>query len=162
MMRKPKSRLTVWSNSLVLPVALLAFSIAFGGVRAHAEEPGTISCSLPIEVMDATVAEELDVLCQQQAAAASFDTAEVEVRSTVEVAAPSIVVEPQQSTADASIPSALEGQAIHLEITQTVTVAVLGQEIVASNEPDITGTVPSLVAADEILKPEPLAFDRIE
>jgi hypothetical protein len=161
MMRKPKSRLTVWSSSLVLAVALLAFSLTFRAVQAHAEELAINSCPMPIEVMDATVAEELDVLCQQQAAAASFDMAEVEVRSTVEAAAPSIVVEPPQSTADASIP-ALEGQAIHVEITQTVTVAVLGEEIVASNEPDITGTVPSLVAADEILKPEPLAFDRIE
>jgi hypothetical protein len=46
----------------------------------------------------------------------------------------------------------LEGQAIRVEITQTVTVAALGQEFVATDEPDATGTVPSVVtAADESL-----------
>jgi hypothetical protein len=164
MMSKPKSRLINWPSSLVLAVALLAFSFAFGAVPAHAEGLGTISCSLPTEVMDATVAEELDVLCHLQAAATPFDTAEAEARPTIEADPPSIVGEIiPQPTADASMPSALEGQAIQIEITQTVTVAALGQEIVASDEPDVTGTVPSVVtAADEIFKPEPAAHDRTE
>jgi hypothetical protein len=152
MMNKPKSRLISSSSSLVLAVALLAFSFAFGAVRAHAEKLGTISCSLPTEVMDATVAEELDVLCHLQAAAAPFDTAEAEVRPAIEADPPFFVGEIiPQPTADASMPSALEGQAIQVEITQTVTVADLGQEIAARDEPDFTGTVPSVVtAADEI------------
>jgi hypothetical protein len=161
MMSKLKSRLI--SSSSAIAFALLAFSFAFGTVQAHAEELGTSSCSLPIEVMDATVAEELDVQCHRQAAAAQFDTAEAELRTTIEGDPPSIVRETPRPTADASTPSALEGQAIQVEITQTVTVAALGQELVASNEPDITGTVPSgETTADEILKSEPMALDRIE
>jgi hypothetical protein len=153
MMSKPGSRLIGSSSSLVLAVALLAFSFAFGAVKANAaEELGTISCSLPTDVMDATVAEELDVLCHLQAAAAPFDTAEAEARPAIEADPPSIVGEIiPQPTADASMPTALEGRAIQVEITQTVTVAALGQEIVARDEPDFTGTVPSVVtAADEI------------
>jgi hypothetical protein len=161
MMSKLKSRLI--SSSSAIAFALLAFSFAFGAVQAHAEELGTISCPLPIEAMDATVAEELDVQCHRQAAAAQFDTAEAEVLATVEADPPSIVREPPQPTADASTPSASEGQAIPVEITQTVTVAALGQELVASNEPDITGTVPSSeTTADEILKSEAVVLDRIE
>jgi hypothetical protein len=142
MMSKPKC-------SLVLAAALLTFLFAFGVARAYAEDLQTIFCPLPIEVMDATVAEELDVLCHLQAAAAPFDTAEAEVRPTIEADSPSIASE---ITADASAPVALEGQAIRVEITQTVTVAALGQEFVATDEPDATGTVPSVVtAADESL-----------
>ena len=160
-MSKLKSRLI--SSSSAFAFALLAFSFAFGAVQAHTEELGTISCALPIEVMDATVAEKLDVQCHRQAAAAQFDTAEAEVQPTIEADPPSILGETPQPTADASTPSALEGQAIQVEITQTVTFAALGQELVASNEPDITGTVPSgETTADEILKSEPLALDRIE
>ena len=85
----------------------------------------------------------VDVLCHLQAAAAPFDTAEAEDRPTD---SPSIVSE---ITADSSAPSALEGQAIRVEITQTVTVAALGQEFVASDEPDVTGTVPSVVTATD-------------
>jgi hypothetical protein len=151
MMSKPKSRLINSSRSLVLAVALLGFSFALGAVQAHTEDLGIISCSLPTEVMDATVAEELDVLCHLQAAGAPFDTAEAEARPAIEADPPSIIGEPPQTTADASMPAALEGQAIQVEITQTVTVAALGQEIVVRDEPDFTGTVPSVVtAADEI------------
>jgi hypothetical protein len=163
MMSKPKSRLINSSSSLVFAVALLVFSFASGAVQAHAEELGTISCSLPTQVMDATVAEELDVLCQRQAAAAQFDTVEAEVQPTIEADPTSVVVEIPQPTTDASTPSALEGHAIQVEITQTVVVAALGQELVASDEPDIAGTVPSVVTAtNEIPKPEPLTLDRIE
>jgi hypothetical protein len=144
MMSKPKC-------SLVLAAALLTFLFAFGVARAYAEDLQTIFCPLPIEVMDATVAEELDVLCHLQAAGAPFDTAEAEARPAIEADPPSIIGEPPQTTADASMPAALEGQAIQVEITQTVTVAALGQEIVVRDEPDFTGTVPSVVtAADEI------------
>jgi len=140
MMRKLKSRLIGSSSSLGLAVALLAFSFAFGAVRSHAE---TISCSPPALDIVAELAEELDVLCHLQAATAQFDTAEAEVRPTIGSDPPSIVGESPRPIADASTPSALEGQAIQVEITQTVTVAVLGQKLVASDEYDITGTVPS-------------------
>jgi hypothetical protein len=139
MMSKLKFRLISSSSSLVLAFALLALSFAFGAVQARAEEPVTTSCSLPIEVMDATVAEELDVLCQTQAAA--------------EIA---------QSTADAPTPSATEGQAILVEITQTVTVATLGQELAASDETDVTGAVPSASISDDVSMPEPVALYRPE
>ena len=147
MMSKLKSRLIGSSSSLVLAVALLAFSFAFGAVRSHAE---TILCSPPALDIVAELAEELDVLCHSQAAVAQFDTVEAEV--------PSFVGESPQPIADASTPSALEGQAIRVEITQTVTVAALGQELAAIDASDITGTVAS--AADEMPKSVPL--DHIE
>jgi hypothetical protein len=140
MMSRLNFRLTSSSSSLVLAFALLALSFAFGAVQARAEEAVTISCSLPTDVMDATVAEELDVLCQAQAAA--------------EIA---------RSTAEASTPSATEGQAILVEITQTVTVATLGQELATSDEIDITGTVASVSTSDDVIsKPEPVALYRPE
>jgi hypothetical protein len=138
MMSKLNFRLIGSPSSLVLAFALLALSFAFGAVRAHAEEAVTISCPLPTDVMDATVVEELDVLCQAQAAA--------------EIA---------QLTADASTPSATEGQAILVEITQTVTVATLGQELAASD--DVTGTVLSESTSDDVIsRPEPVAMYRPE
>jgi hypothetical protein len=157
MMSKLKSRLIGSSNSLVLAFALLALSFAFGAVQAHAEETVTISCSLPTDVMDATVAEELDVLCQAQAAATEVITAEADVR-------PSIGSDPSvDAIADASTPSATEGQAIRVEITQTVTVATLGQELAASDESDVTGTVASESTADDLVsKAEPVALYQLE
>src|SRR6267154_2209798 len=74
MMSKLKSCLIGLSSSLVLAFALLAFSFAFGAVRSHAE---TFSCSPPAMDIVAELAEELDVLCQSQAASA-LDAAEVE------------------------------------------------------------------------------------
>jgi hypothetical protein len=140
MMSKLNFRLIGSPSSLVLAFTLLALSFTFGAVRAHAEEAVTISCPLPTDVMDATVAEELDVLCQAQAA--------------TEIA---------QSTADASTPSATEGQAILVEITQTVTVATLGQELAASDETDVTGAVLSESTSDDVIsKPEPVALYRPE
>jgi hypothetical protein len=127
MMNKLRFRLIGSPSSLVLAFALLALSLTFGAVRVHAEEAVTISCPLPTDVMDATVAEELDVLCQAHAAA---DIA--------------------QSTADASTPTATEGQAILVEITQTVTVATLGQELAASDEIDVTGTVLSESTSNDV------------
>jgi hypothetical protein len=62
----------------------------------------------------ADLAEELDVLCQSQ--------------SAVGVAA------------DVSAPAALEGQAIRVEITQSVTIAVLGQALGGNDELDVTGS----------------------
>jgi len=156
MMSKLKSPMISSSGSLVLAVALLAFSFAFGVVRSHAE---TISCPPPALDIVAELAEEFDVLCQSQAVAARMDTAEAEVRDDL----PSVVGESPQPVADASIPSALEGQAIHVEITQTVTVAALGQELATSDEPEITGTVPSSAAATEVIfKPDSVALDRTE
>jgi len=131
MMSKLKFRLIGSSSSLVLALALLAFSLAFGAVRSHAE---TISCSPPALDIVAELAEELDVLCQSQAASAQLDAAEVES---------------PQPIADA-LPSALEGQAIHVEITQTVTVAVLGQQLAAGDGPEIAGIAPSGAGAAEM------------
>jgi hypothetical protein len=138
MMSKLNFRLINSSSSLVLAFALLALSFGFGAVQAHAENTVAISCPLPTDVMDATVAEELDVLCQAQAAA-----------------------ELAQSTADASTPSATEGQAILVEITQTVTVATLGQELAAGDETDVTGA-PSASISDDVSTPESVALYRPE
>ena len=63
MMSKLKSRLIGSSSSLVLALALLAFSLAFGAVRSHAE---TISCSPPALDIVAELAEEFDFLDEQR------------------------------------------------------------------------------------------------
>jgi hypothetical protein len=64
----------------------------------------------------AELAEELDVLCQTRAAA------------------------------DAAAPTAIEGHAILIEITQSVTIAALGQAV--EDTADITGSLPVARAAE--------------
>jgi hypothetical protein len=84
------------------------------GAFSYDEEVAIVACHAPALNIVADLAEELDVLCQSQ--------------SAVGVAA------------DVSAPAALEGQAIRVEITQSVTIAVLGQALGGNDELDVTGS----------------------
>jgi hypothetical protein len=114
MMNKLKSRLIEASRSLVVALALLAVSFAFATSRSNAEDAAGISC--PPSALDivAELAEEFDVLCQSRLAA------------------------------EAAPPTAIEGHAILIEITQSVTIAALGQPI--EDTADITGSLPTVAA----------------
>jgi hypothetical protein len=105
-----KSRLIEASRSLVVALALLAVSFALGTSRSHAEDAAAISCPPPALDIVAELAEELDVLCQSSLAA------------------------------DAAAPTAIEGYAILIEITQSVTIAVAGQPV--EDAADITASLP--------------------
>jgi hypothetical protein len=134
------------ASPCALAAALLAFAFGFGGGHASAEDLETISCSLQTEVLDYSVelAEELDVLCHSLSAEAQA-SAKVDVETAAEVDHPPTAVENQQPRADESSPPAplaIEGQAIPVEITQSVTIAVLGQSDEGNQELDITGSVP--------------------
>jgi hypothetical protein len=139
------------ASPCALAAALLAFAFGFGGGQASAEDLETISCSLQTEVLDYSVelAEELDVLCHSLGAEAQA-SAKVDVETAAEVDHPPTAVENQQPRADESSPpaplaiegQAIEGQAIPVEITQSVTIAVLGQSDEGNQELDITGSVP--------------------
>ena len=144
-MKKMKSRLAGSSSALALAVALFAFSFLFGAAPASAQVPESPSCTLT-NVLDNTadVAEELDVLCHWSSAA-TFDVAAVDGQAAIETDRPiSTAVEAiEPSSPDAASPQAIEGQAVQVEITQSVTVAVAGEDT------DVTGSVTSLSADTE-------------
>jgi len=145
MMSRLKSRLMGWSSAPVLAVVLIVFSFASGTMRASAEDLESAACSEAANAMDYSMemAEALDVLCH----------------SAIDTAQP-LADEIPQPVADAILPSAVEGQAIRVEITQTVTIAVIGDE-----EPEITGSVPSIDGAAEAkaaAKPETGVYRLVE
>lgn len=160
-MSKLKFSLIRTSSALALAVALLAFSFAFGGARASAEDMTV--CLEPNSILENTadVAEEFDVLCQSfnsdiQAAAAAKTETEVLVEADHEPAFGSGTQQAAAETPDPPTTSAIEGQAIQVEITQSVAVAALGQEP-EGNEADITGSIAPPTTAGTAPPPEPEA-----
>ena len=103
-------------SKLVIALALLAFPFVLGASPSSAQEVAIVACPAPALDIAADVAEELDVLCQSQ----------IEVNAS--------------DVADAGGPVALEGPAIRVEITQSVTIAVLGQDVEEND--DVTGLLP--------------------
>jgi hypothetical protein len=146
----------------MVALAVLALSLVLGPSPSYAEEVATIACPAPALDVAADVAEAMDVLCQSQpvvivseVAGRSFLSSHEEV-ATVACPAPALdivadlaeeldVLCQSQSVvsvaADVSAPAALEGQAIRVEITQSVTTAVLGQALEGSDELDLTGSI---------------------
>ena len=162
-MSKLKFSLIRTSSALALAVALLAFSFAFGGARASAADMTV--CLEPNSILENTadVAEEFDVLCQSfntdiQAAAAVKTETDTEALAETDHE-PAVGSETQQAAAETPDPAttlAIEGQAIQVEITQSVTVAALGQEP-EGNEADITGSIAPPTTAGTAPPPEPEA-----
>jgi hypothetical protein len=117
---KNMNKVTCWligaSRSLVVALALLAVSFAFGTSRSHAEDAVAASCPPPALDIVAELAEELDVLCQSNLAA------------------------------EAAAPTAIEGHAILIEITQSVTIAALGYPV--EDAADVTGSLPDARPAE--------------
>jgi hypothetical protein len=139
MMRKLKS---VFANSAsALAVGVAVFALSFASVHAsHAEDLQTTSCPLPIDVMDATVAEEIDVLCHSADQTKAMTTAVSEE-----------FIRPPDP-AETPPPAVVEGIAAPTEITTTVTVAVLGE-----SDEDHTGSVPAKTAtAETAIEQEPI------
>jgi hypothetical protein len=145
----------------MVALALLALSVVLGPSPSFAEEAATIACPAPALDIAADVEEALDVLCQSQPMGIASDVADVSealISADKELAlvacpAPALDIaadveepldvlchpQPVASGADVSAPVALEGQAIRVEITQSVTIAVLGQALGGSDELDVTG-----------------------
>jgi hypothetical protein len=149
-------------SKIMVALALLAFSLVLGASPSYAEEVATIACPAPALDIVADLAEEMDVLCQSRSIVIASDMVDVsgEFSYDEEVA---IVACPAPASdiaadlaeeldvlcqshsavsvaADVSAPAALEGQAIRVEITQSVTIAVLGQALGGNDELDVTGS----------------------
>jgi hypothetical protein len=146
----------------MVALALLAFSLVLGASPSYAQEVATIACPIPALDIVADLAEEMDVLCRSQSVVATSDVADVpgafsddEEVAIVACRAPALNIvadlaeeldELCQSqsavavAADVSAPVALEGQAIRVEITQSATIAVLGQALGGNDELDVTGS----------------------
>jgi len=124
-------------NLRALAFAVAAAPFLFATIPASAQNSPTPSCS-DTYIFDnvAEVVEELDVLC------GSPVVATVELQSPTEI---DQSLSPRLETIQESAPDAIEGAAIQVEITQTVTVAVAGQ----GEDLDITGSVPSVNVAPE-------------
>jgi hypothetical protein len=118
--RKMKSGLV--KSCSALATALLAFSIVFGASRALAEDLDATSRLPPTVVAEnsAEITEVLEVTC--------------------------LASRTDAQTLEGSCPLAVERQAILIEVAQSVTVAVLGQDV-AERETDIAGFASSIVAA---------------
>jgi hypothetical protein len=136
-----KSRLV---SSCALATALLAFSILFGASRASAEDLDAIGCLSPMVVAEnsAEVTEALELTCLSSRAATS-DIAQFVSPSPIEGNDIHLWLD------DALSPLAMEGSAISVEVTQSVTVAALGQDV-ADEGADITGSAPSIAILDRI------------
>jgi hypothetical protein len=147
----------------VVALALLALSLVLGSSPSYAEEVATIACPAPSLDIAADVAEAMDVLCQSQPVIIASDVADVsgtfisadEAVAFVACPAPALDIAADVAevmdvlcktqfvvgvSADVSAPAALEGQAILVEITQSVTIAVLGQAPGGNDELAVTGS----------------------
>jgi hypothetical protein len=144
----------------MVALALLAFSLVLGASPSYAEEMATIACPTPALDIVADVAEEMDVHCRSQSVVVASDVVDVafsydEAVAIVACRAPALNIvadlaeeldELCQSqsavgvAADVSAPAALEGQAIRVEITQSVTIAIQGQALGGNDELDVTGS----------------------
>ena len=136
-----KSRLVVSCGILV--IALLAFSLMFGASRAQAEDLDAISsCLPPIMVAEnsAEVTEAFELTCLSSRAA-TLEVAQFVSPSAAEGNDIHLWLD------DALSPLAMEGSAISVEVTQSVTVAALGQDV-AHGTTDITGSAPSIAILD--------------
>jgi hypothetical protein len=109
-----KSRLV--SSCSALATALLALSIVFGASRAPAEDLDAIGCLPPIVVAEnsAEVTEALELTCLSSRAATS-DIAQFVSPSAIEGNDIHLWLD------DALSPLAMEGSAISVEVTQSVT-----------------------------------------
>jgi hypothetical protein len=138
-----KSRLI--NSCTALATALLALSIVFGASRASAEDLDAIGCLPPTVVAEnsAEVTEALELTCLSSRAATSSDIAQFVSPSAIKGNDIHLWLD------DALSPLAMEGSAILVEVTQSVTVAALGHDV-ADGEADITGSAPSIAILDRI------------
>jgi hypothetical protein len=151
MIIRVRSCLVSLSGALALGAALLGLPLASGSDRAFAEDIATATCLVPDDLLAISVeaAEEFDVRCHIAGAETPAVTAEAAAAGQAEIEAPTVAVnEPAAET-----PTASEGQAIRVEITQTVTVAATGQ---ATEGDDITGSItPASSEPAKTAEPEP-------
>jgi len=141
-MSKLKSRLVKSLSALSL--ALLAFSFAFAASAAYADDlEGFTSPSQTTADAGAAIAEGIAVLCRSYGnGAETCVTAIVNLQSTVDVDLPASAVSTieQPAADDVGLSPALHSvDAIKVEITQSVTIAVAG-EVVDEHE-EVTGSV---------------------
>jgi hypothetical protein len=132
------------NSCTALATALLALSIVFGASRASAEDLDAIGCLPPIVVAEnsAEVTEALELTCLASRAATS-DIAQFVSPSAIEGNDIHLWLD------DGLSPLAMEGSAISVEVTQSVTVAALGQDV-ADGGADITGSAPAIAILDRI------------
>jgi hypothetical protein len=137
-----KSRLV--NSCTVLATVLLALSIVFGASRAPAEDLDAIGCLSPTVVAEnsAEVTEALELACLSSRAATS-DIAQFVSPSAIKGNDIHLWLD------DALSPLAMEGSAISVEVTQSVTVVALGHDV-TDGEADITGSAPSIAILDRI------------
>ena len=135
-----KSRLVISCG--ILLTALLAFSILFGASRASAEDLDALGCLSPAFVAEnsAEVTEALELTCLSSRAATA-EVAQFVSSSAMEDNHIHLWLD------DALWPLAMEGSAISVEVTQSVTVAALGQDV-ADGATDITDSAPSIAIID--------------
>ena len=128
-----------WS---ALATALLVFSIVFGASRAPAEDLNAIGCLAPVVVAQnsAEVTEALELTCLSSRAATS-NIAEFVSPSAIEANDIHLWLDDDLS------PLAMEGSAISVEVTQSVTVAALGQDV-AEGAADNAASAPPVAILD--------------
>jgi hypothetical protein len=136
----------------IVALAVLAFSFVVGASPSYAQEVATIACPAPALDIAADVAEELDVFCQSRIEVSASDVADVvgpflaraddtattscpaptldivaDLAEELDVLCQSRIEISASDVADQGGPVAIEGLAIRVEITQSVTVAALGE-----------------------------------
>jgi hypothetical protein len=151
MMSKLKSRLI--SSSSAIAFALLALSFAFDASQAYAEDLGTTSTLTQAAVLDTgpeiaegwichTYSSGVRTCIPAAQAANDQSTAEVDYSH-------SIIGE---SETNAGAPPAIHSvDAIKVEITQTVTIAVAGETVEDKGEPSTTGSISEPAAESPLI-----------
>jgi hypothetical protein len=151
MMSKLKSRLI--SSSSAIALALFALSFAFDASQVYAEDLETTSTLSPAAILDTGPEIVEGWICQTYNSVVRTCIRAVRAandQSTAEVDySPSIIA---GSETDAGAPPAIHSvDAIKVEITQTVTIAIAGEALEDKGEPTITGSISEPAAESPVV-----------
>ena len=139
-MSKLKIRLVKSVGAVTL--ALLAVSFAFAASHAYADdvEVGTLPSRLTADT-DPVIAEDIAVLCHSYGnAAETCVTGWIKFQSTAEIDSPASEPAEYEPAVDAGPPPGIHSvDAIKVEITQSVTIALAGEA--ADDKEDYTGSL---------------------
>ena len=138
----------------VLGLAVLVASLTCGSSFVSADEleaaPAAVQTLAADANATANAVESVDKLpCESACINAENRTGDVE--TTEAGGSPTVVSETEPSTVEES-PAVRSADAIIVEVTQTVTIVVPGEDAAVSEEPAITGSVQEPVAAEPVVE----------
>jgi hypothetical protein len=134
----------------VLGLAVLVASLTCGSSFVYADELEAAPAVVETLAANANAVESVDKLpCESACTNAENRTGDVEI--TEAGPSPTAVSETEPSTVEES-PAVRSADAIIVEVTQTVTIVVPGEDAADSEEPAITGSIQEPVVAEPVVE----------